>query len=52
MNRILVVDDDRDLCALVARSVEAEGLAADCCFPAGRRWTGWAGQTTSLWCWM
>lgn len=32
MNRILVVDDDRDLCALVARSVEAEGLAADCCF--------------------
>ena len=32
MAHILVVDDDRDLCALVARSVEAEGLAADCCF--------------------
>lgn len=32
MNRILLVDDDRDLCALLARSVAQEGLAADCCF--------------------
>lgn len=32
MNRILLVDDDRDLCALLARSVEQEGLAADCCY--------------------
>lgn len=32
MNRILLVDDDRDLCELLARSVEQEGLAADCCF--------------------
>lgn len=35
MNRILLVDDDRDLCALLARSVAQEGLAADCCY-AGR----------------
>lgn len=32
MNRILLVDDDRDLCVLLARSVEQEGLAADCCY--------------------
>ena len=43
MNRILVVDDDRDLCALVARSVEAEGLAADCCF-SGREALDWLGR--------
>lgn len=32
MNRILFVDDDRDLCALLACSARREGLAADCCY--------------------
>lgn len=31
MNRILLVDDDRDLSALLARSAAGEALAADCC---------------------
>ena len=31
MDRILLVDDDRDLSALLARSVAEENLAADCC---------------------
>lgn len=32
MNRILFVDDDRNLCALMACSARREGLAADCCY--------------------
>ena len=31
MDRILLVDDDRDLSALLARSAAEENLAADCC---------------------
>ncbi len=31
MERILLVDDDRDLSALLARSAAGENLAADCC---------------------
>lgn len=32
MNRILVIDDDRELCDLIRKSVVKEGLEADCCF--------------------
>lgn len=31
MNRILIVDDDRELCALIKCSVLAENIEADCC---------------------
>lgn len=32
MNRILVIDDDRELCELIRRSVRPEGIEADCCY--------------------
>lgn len=32
MNRILIIDDDRELCSLIKRSVRQEGLEADCCY--------------------
>lgn len=32
MNRILVIDDDRELCALIRRSVLPENIEADCCY--------------------
>lgn len=32
MNRILIIDDDKTLCALLQRSVLSEHMAADCCF--------------------
>lgn len=35
MHRILIIDDDRDLCALIKRSVLQENIEADCCY-AGR----------------
>lgn len=35
VNRILVIDDDRELCALIRRSVLPEEIEADCCY-AGR----------------
>lgn len=35
MNRILVIDDDRELCALIRRSVLPEEIEAECCY-AGR----------------
>lgn len=31
MNRILIIDDDRELCALIGRSVLAENMEADFC---------------------
>jgi len=31
MNRILVIDDDKELCALIKRSVLTENIEADCC---------------------
>ena len=31
MNRILVIDDDRELCALIKQSVLSENIEADCC---------------------
>lgn len=30
--RILVIDDDRELCELLHRTIWQEGMAADCCF--------------------
>lgn len=43
MHQILVVDDDRELCALIKRSVLMENIEADCCY------TGSAGlETESL----
>lgn len=32
MNRILIIDDDRELCGLIRQSVLPEGLEADCCY--------------------
>ena len=31
MNKILIIDDDRELCALIKRSVQTENIAADFC---------------------
>lgn len=31
MNRILIIDDDKELCALIKRSVLTEEIEADCC---------------------
>lgn len=31
MNRILIIDDDRELCTLIKRSVLSENIEADCC---------------------
>lgn len=35
MHRILVVDDDKALCALIQRSVRQEGIEADVCYSGG-----------------
>lgn len=32
MNKILIIDDDRELCALIEQSVLQEGIGADCCY--------------------
>lgn len=32
MNRILIIDDDKELCDLIKKSVIPEGLEADCCY--------------------
>ena len=31
MNKILIIDDDRELCALIKCSVQAENIEADFC---------------------
>ena len=31
MNRILIIDDDRELCALIKHSVQSENIEADFC---------------------
>lgn len=31
MNKILIIDEDRELCALLKRSVLSENIEADCC---------------------
>ena len=36
MNKILIIDDDRELCALIKRSVQAENIEADFCIPEKR----------------
>ena len=32
MNRILIIDDDKELCALIKQSVLYENIEADCCY--------------------
>lgn len=32
MNKILLIDDDRELCALIQKSVLRENIEADCCY--------------------
>lgn len=32
MNKILVIDDNRDLCALIKKSVLQDNIKADCCY--------------------
>ncbi len=36
MNKILIIDDDRELCALIKRSVQTENIAADFVIPEKR----------------
>lgn len=36
MNKILIIDDDRELCALIKRSVQAENIEADFVIPEKR----------------
>jgi DNA-binding response OmpR family regulator len=31
MNKILIIDDDKELCALIKHSVLQESIEADCC---------------------
>ena len=31
MNKVLVIDEDKELCALIKRSVLTENIEADCC---------------------
>ena len=31
MNKILIIDDDRELCALTKRSIQSENIEADSC---------------------
>ena len=35
MNKILIIDDDRELCALIKRSVQSEHIEADFCNTKG-----------------
>ena len=32
MNKILLIDDDRELCALIRKSILRENIEADCCY--------------------
>ena len=32
MNRILIIDDDKELCTLIKQSVLQESIEADCCY--------------------
>ena len=32
MNRILLIDDDKELCALIKKSVLQENIETDCCY--------------------
>ncbi len=32
MNKVLIIDDDRDLCALIKQSILQECIEADCCY--------------------
>ena len=31
MHKILIIDDDKDLCALIRRRILSENIEADCC---------------------
>ncbi len=33
MNRILIIDDDKELCVLIKQAVLQESIEADCCIP-------------------
>ncbi len=50
MNRILIIDDDRELCALIKRSVLTENIEADFCH-SGREGLGWKAAFISLSYW-
>lgn len=32
MNKVLVIDDDKDLCRIIAKSIRAENMEADYCY--------------------
>ena len=38
MNKILIIDDDRELCALIKRSVQSENIEADFCNTGREGW--------------
>lgn len=52
MNKILIIDDDKELCALIKRSVQAENIEADFCNTGKEGLQKLREQNTSLWCWM
>lgn len=37
MNKILMIDDDKERCTLIKRSVSSEGTEADCCYTGKER---------------
>ncbi len=44
MNRILIIDDDKELCDLIRKSVMRENIEADCCY-SGRSGLAKLGET-------
>ena len=32
MNKVLIIDDDKELCALIKQSILQENIEADCCY--------------------
>ena len=32
MNKVLIIDDDKELCALIKQSILQESIEADCCY--------------------
>ena len=44
MNKILIIDDDRELCALIKRSVQAENIEADFCNTGKEEHSGISGR--------
>lgn len=51
-SRILIIDDDRELCILIKKSVENEGIEADFAEPEEKGWKCWNAGSITLLFWM